>query len=145
MQMALCRATLILDIVSHDCAISEPSLVVPCTSGNCLLFRVLKGNFFWFAHKQFERKFTYSGPIRPLPLTWLIYSESYKFSPFFYQLSIFTPKHLKMKFTISGLIRQLILTRSISSESHEYSPLFYPHFHVHTKAFENEIRIFWPN
>ena len=122
MQIALCRATSMLDIVSHDCAIPEPSLVVYCTSGNCLLFRVLKGNFFWFAHKLFEMKSTYSGPIRQLPMTWLIYPESYEYSPFSYQLFHFTPKRLKMKFAFSGLIRQLPLTRPICSESYGFSP-----------------------
>jgi hypothetical protein len=122
MQIALCRATSMLEIVSHDCAITEPCLVVYCTSGNCLLSRVLKGNLFWFAHKLFEMKPTYSGPIRQLPMTWLIYPESYEYSPFSYQLFHFTPKRLKMKFAFSGLIRQLLLTWPIYLESYEYCP-----------------------
>jgi hypothetical protein len=106
----------------HDCAIPEPCLVVSYTPGTCILFKVLQGNLFLFAHKLFEMKFTHSGPIRQLPLTWLIYSESYEPSPCFYQLSIFTPKHLKTKFSYSGLIRQLLLTWPIYLESHEYCP-----------------------
>jgi hypothetical protein len=46
---------------------------------------------------------------------------------------------------LTSLIRQLLLTWPIYSESYEYSPFFYHLLHFHTKAFENEIRILWPN
>jgi hypothetical protein len=58
---------------------------------------------------------------------------------------IFTPRHLKIKFAFCDLIRQLPLGWYISPESYKYSPFFDELFQFHTKAFENEIRIFWPN
>jgi hypothetical protein len=60
-------------------------------------------------------------------------------------LFYFHTSYLKPKFTLAGLIRQLLLIRLIYSESYGYSLLSYQLFHVYTKAFENEIRIFLPN
>jgi len=83
----------------------------------------VEGQLFFGLHTScVKTKFRYSGPIRQLPLTWLIYSESYGSSPLFYQLFIFTPKRLKMKFAFSNLIRQLLLTWHIYLESYEYCP-----------------------